>query len=245
MSPSKRFWKARPIQFALASLAALYLRVVLFTLRLTTVIPPATQRLVDEGRPFIFCFWHGRLMMMPAALPRRATAHVLISGHRDGVLISRAIQGFGLFTVAAARRKGGQSAMRAMVRLLADGQRVAITPDGPRGPRMRAKPGAVKTAQLAGVPLIPATGAASWRILLHTWDRFCLPLPFGRGVILMGEPIHVPTAAGIADQERLSRVLEDRLNALTAEADRRFGHRTVEPAAVDEPTKRSQGHARA
>lgn len=245
MSPNKRFWKAKPIQLALAVLATLYIRATLLTLRITAIRPPATQRLIDEGRPIIVCFWHGRLMMMPAVLPRRTTAHVLISGHRDGILISRAVRGFGLFTIAAERRKGAQSAMRAMLRLLADGQRVAITPDGPRGPRMRAKAGAVKTAQLAGVPLIPATGAASWRILLRTWDRFCLPLPFGRGAILMGEPIDVPTDATAADLDRLRRLLEDRLNALTAEADRRFGHRPVEPAAVDTPIKHSRGHARA
>jgi hypothetical protein len=110
---------------------------------------------------------------------------------------------------------------------------------------MRAKAGAVKTAQIAGVPVIPVTGAASWRILLRSWDRFCVPVPFCRGVILMGEPIDVPAEATATDLDRLRRHLEERLNALTAEADHRFGQQTVEPAAPNEPTKRGHRHARA
>ena len=132
-----------------------------------------------------------------------------------------------------------------MVRLLAEGNLIAITPDGPRGPRMRAKAGAIKLAQLSGAPLVPASGSVKRRVLLGTWDRFCLALPFSRGIILAGEPIDVPRDATEAELERLRRLLEDRLNALTAAADEHFGQPTVEPAAAPKRAKDGADHARA
>ncbi len=245
MSLSKRLLRATPVRLALAGAASLYMRLVLLTARWERVMPAATQRLVDERLPLICCFWHGRLMMMPLALPRRTTIHVLISAHRDGLLIARAVRGLGIHTVASRRRPGGQSALRSMLRLLSEGRWVGITPDGPRGPRMRAKAGAIKAAQLSGAPLVPASGAASRRRLLHTWDRFCVALPFARYTILIGEPIHVPREASEAELERLRLHLEAQLNALTAEADRRFGQPTVEPAAVHERAIDRAKHARA
>jgi len=249
MSARKRILKSKPMQFALAWVASLYLRLVLSTVRWETNFPAAAQDLISAQQPLITCFWHGRLMMMRAGLPRRRSIHALISGHRDGMLISRALRSLGVHTVESARRRKGQSALRAMLRLLEEGNPIAITPDGPRGPRMRAKAGAIKLAQLSGVPLIPGSGSVKRRILLGTWDRFCLALPFSRGIILAGEPIDVPREATEAELERLRQLLEDRLNALTAAADEHFGQPTVEPAAMPESAPESAkdgaGHARA
>jgi lysophospholipid acyltransferase (LPLAT)-like uncharacterized protein len=171
------------------------------------------------------------MIMMRAALPRGITMHVLISEHRDGQLISRALTSLGVATVVASSRDGGAAALRSMHRLLAGGESVGITPDGPRGPRMRAKPGAIKAAQLSGVPILPVSGAVGRRRILGTWDSFCLALPFSRGVIQWGEPIEVPRHADDAELERLRLRLEDHLNRLTAEADRRFGQAAIAPAA--------------
>jgi len=109
---------------------------------------------------------------------------------------------------------------------------VVITPDGPRGPRMRVKPGAIKAAQLSGMPIVAISGAVRWRRILGSWDRFCLALPFSRGLILWDEPLTVPRDADPTELERLRLRLEQRLNRLTAEADRRLGRAAVEPAAA-------------
>ncbi len=245
MSAHKRILKSKPVQLTLAWVASLYLRLVFWTVRWEIVAPAATQQLISANTPLIACFWHGRMMMMRAGMPRQYPIHILISGHRDGMLISRALRSLGVHTITNARRRGGQSALRAMLRLLSEGGRVGITPDGPRGPRMRAKTGAIKTAQLSGAPLIPASGAVNRRILLGSWDRFCLALPFSRGIVLAGEPIDVPRGATAAEVEGLRHLLEDRLNALTAAADRHFGQPTVEPAAPTEQIRDGNGHARA
>ena len=231
MNLRKRLLRSGPVQSSLAWLAAQFIRLLFLTTQWTVVCPPDTERCLAKGRPFIACFWHGRMIMMRAALPRGITMHVLISEHRDGQLISRALASLGVATVAASSRHGGAAALRSIHRLLARGESVGITPDGPRGPRMRAKPGAIKAAQLSGVPILPISGAVGRRQILGTWDSFCLPLPFSRGVIHWGEPIEVPRDADDAELERLRRLLEDHLNRLTADADRRFGQAAIAPAA--------------
>jgi lysophospholipid acyltransferase (LPLAT)-like uncharacterized protein len=155
---------------------------------------------------------------------------MLISGHRDGVLMSRVIARLGYATVAGSSKRGGTTALRAIARLLAEGVSVGFTPDGPRGPRMRAKPGPIKAAQLAGVPILMAAYGVRRRWVFRSWDRFCLALPFSRGAIVWGEPIVVPRDADKQELERLRQLLEDRLNQVTAEADRRCGQVPVEPA---------------
>ncbi len=107
-----------------------------------------------------------------------------------------------------------------------------MTPDGPRGPRMRAGDGAVTVARLSGAPIIPATYGISRRRVLGTWDRFIFALPFGRGGLLWGDPIHVDRGADADALEAARRQVEDGLNAITAEADRLCGCTPVEPASV-------------
>ncbi len=249
MSAGKRLLRSEPVQSALAWLAAQYIRLLFLTTQWTVVCPPETAQCLAHGRPFIACFWHGRMIMMRAALPRGTTMHVLISEHRDGQLISRALADLGVATVSASSRRGGAAALRAMCRLLGRGENIGITPDGPRGPRMRAKAGAIKTAQLSGVPILPVSGAVGRRRILASWDSFCLALPFSRGIIQWGEPIQVPRDSDAAEAERLRLLLEDRLNNLTAEADRRFGQAAITPAAETPaaagPERDRAGHARA
>ena len=241
MSPIKRLFRSPGVRAALVGAAARYIRLVDATTRWTVVRPPPAAALEAAGQPYITCFWHGRLMMMGAAWQRPpARFHMLISGHRDGQLISRTIGHLGFPTVAGSSQRGGALALRAIQRVLAAGDWVGITPDGPRGPRMRAKPGPIKAAQLAGVPILPVTYAVSCRRVIGSWDRFHLALPMARGVILWGEPIVVPRAADKGEQERLRRLLEQRLNELTAEADRRCGHAPIEPEAVGDEARRAR-----
>ncbi len=242
MNPIKSFLKSNRTRNALAWLAARYFRLIYRTTRWTVVRPPASEKLQSERRGFIMCFWNGRMIMMRAGVHSDVVVHMLTSEHRDGMLVSKAVTGLDVRQVAGSSGRVGVAALRAMHRLLAEDQCVGVTPDGPRGPRMRAKPGAVKAAQLSGTPMIPVTGAVSHRRILGTWDRFYLALPFCPGIILWGEPIHVPRRANDQELERLRALLEERLNALTAEADRHFGQPVMAPAAppaTKEPEERA------
>ena len=244
MRLGKRILRSEPIQVLLVRLAAVYLQLLYRTTRWMMVQPPASRDLVAKGRPVIACFWHGRMVVMHAAAPRGGSVHMLVSGHRDGQLIARAIAHMGVRTVTVSSKGGGGAALRAMQRLLREGHSVAVTPDGPRGPRMRAKMGAIKTAQISGAPIVPLSGTVSRRRILGSWDRFCLALPFARGVIYWGEPVYVPRHADAETLERLRLDLETRLNALTAEADRHFGQPEIQPAELGQTAKGTR-HARA
>ena len=161
--------------------------------------------------PAIFAFWHECLPLMPAlwslALQRRAEAgkprgrmHVLVSRNRDGRLVGGMMRGFGLELVhgSSAKRgeqKGGAASLRALLAVLAAGDQVVITPDGPRGPRRVVAPGVAQLAALAGVPIVPCAARLTRRRVLHTWDRMILPLPWGRGVLVCGAPIPVRRGA--------------------------------------------------
>ena len=230
MRLSKRIFKSHAVQGLIAGLAASYVKFVHMTTRWTFEETEEAKalRLSDQG--FVVCFWHGRMLLISPAWDGVKPIHMLISAHSDGVLISRAVSRLGIATIKGSSNKGGMSALRSMQRLLEQRNIVGVTPDGPRGPRMRAKVGAIKAAQLAGAPIMPMSGNTSHRRIFKSWDRFCLPLPFGRGVVMLGTPIRLPENSDDQALKSCSLVLEEQLNTLTAEADRYFGQTVVEPA---------------
>jgi lysophospholipid acyltransferase (LPLAT)-like uncharacterized protein len=146
-----------------------------------------------EGAPAVAAFWHEILPVMPV-LRRfaRGRIQVLISSHRDGKLIAEVVRGLGFEVAEGSSRRGGAAAARRLLDHLASGGQIAITPDGPRGPRRHAAPGVAELAARAGVPVIPCGAATSRHWRLPSWDRMLFPLPFGRGAIVLGAPIEVP-----------------------------------------------------
>lgn len=229
---------AKPqVRALLCRLAAGYLGFVYATGRWTLIGVEGVGAYVTRGRPIIACFWHGRMLMMVYAWRWTQRARMLISGHRDGQLIADIIARFGVSTVIGSSSRGGTPAVRELLAILKAGESIAITPDGPRGPCMRAQMGAVRLAQLSGAPLFPATFGVRPRRMLSSWDRFIVVFPFARGVVICGEPIDVPRNAGAEQLERIRALLEHRLNEITAEADRLTGYPAVEPAPLRETAR--------
>lgn len=225
MGVFKRIGKSERLRGALCALAAGYIRLVYATGRWEHVGDERARSLKAEGRPMVVAFWHSRLLMMGQAWIG-GPFHMLISQHRDGVLIARTVESFGFHTIAGSTTRGGAAAFRAILKVLKGGGSVGITPDGPRGPRQRASAGTIDIARLSGAVIMPLAYSARGR-LLKSWDRFLLPLPFSRGVFLWGEPMEI---ARDSDTETCRIELESRLNALMAEADRRIGIGPVEAA---------------
>ena len=236
----RRASRKRLGQAALAWFAVQYLRIIKLTNRWELRKPPAAEALLAGDEPFIGCFWHGRLSTMRAAWPHDPSRfHMLISGHSDGAIIARAMRRLGFPVISGSSRRGAVPALRNIKQVLASGACVGVTPDGPRGPRMRAKLGAIKAAAATGAPILPVSGAVRRCSVLNTWDRFMAADFFSRGLILYGEPIKVPLGADRATMEHYRLELENRLNALTAEADRLCGLEPVEPAPVDKRASES------
>ena len=230
MALGKRVARSRLGRAVLIWLFVRFVRLVFATNRWRTVGREDADALLGAGQPFIAAFWHGRLMMAPHCWQAKATMHVIISTHRDGENIARAVRHLGVAAIRGSTTRGGTAAIRSSLRLLKEGGYLGITPDGPRGPRMRAQPGIVALARLSGAPIVPVTFAVSRRKVVNSWDRFVIALPFGRGVVLWGAPLYVAADADKAALEESRWTLEERLNALTAEADRMMGTEPVEPA---------------
>jgi lysophospholipid acyltransferase (LPLAT)-like uncharacterized protein len=223
-------------QAVLARLVASYIRLVHITGEFELRCDPATAELIRGQRPLIGAFWHGRMLMIQPAwatlvrhlgLTAPLQPYVISSAHADGRFIASATDRLGLKTVFGSTKKaGGLGLLRGALKVLAEGNIAVVTPDGPRGPRMRAKSGTIHMARLAGVPIVPVTFACRRQWLLSSWDRFVLPRPFDRGVFAFGRPLVFtrdsnPDAAGAE--------LEHELNRLTSEVDRAVGREPVAP----------------
>lgn len=233
----RRIRKSETLRRAGCWLAAQYIRLVWATGRWEIRNGATPERFWSRGEPFIIAFWHGRMLILPSMWPTTSKMHMLISMHRDGELIARAIGYFGHGTVrgsaakaGSAKDKGGAAALRNMLKALKAHEYVGITPDGPRGPRMRATDGIVTVARVSGAPIIPCSYSARSRFVLGTWDRFVIPLPFTRGVIVWGEPITVAREADAAGVNAARLAVEAGLNAATNIADSVMGVEPVEPA---------------
>ncbi|MDE2334396.1 MAG: DUF374 domain-containing protein [Rhodospirillales bacterium] len=208
-------------QTALAVLVALYLRLALATIRWRLVgwenLAPHLGPEPGSG-PVVAAFWHEMLPLMPALWQRvhasGARARVLVSRHRDGRFIGEVMRRFDLglahgSTGTKGRDRGGASAVRALVAVLAHGEHVVMTPDGPRGPRRQAAAGVAQIAALSGAPVMPCAAWITPRIRLPTWDGMVLPVPFARGVLVCGAPIRVGREAAAAELATIAAALAD------------------------------------
>jgi lysophospholipid acyltransferase (LPLAT)-like uncharacterized protein len=207
----------------IALLAAGLVRLLGATLRTRTVGVDGIRAHWASGRPVIYAVWHGRLLMMAwanARLRRTAGARpvtVLASRSRDGDLVAAYVGRFGLEAVRGSSSRGGTAALRALVGAVRGGRDVAVVPDGPRGPREQCRPGVVALAALTGAPVVPLAFAARPARRLRTWDRFLVPAPFARGVLVFGPPIHVAPGD---DRDRAVKDVARALDDATIEADR-------------------------
>lgn len=233
MKSSKQLLKSERVRRVLCWLVAQYLRLVYATGRWRLVGVDVPQQFWDRGQGMIGCFWHGRILMMPYAWRWPGPFYMMISGHRDGRLIADTVAHLGFHTIAGSTSRGGSGALRGLAAKVRDGATVGITPDGPRGPRMRAQMGIVKLAQLTGAPVFPVTFGARRRRVMNSWDRFVIAWPFNRGLLIYGEPIFVARDATPAELEAARQRIEDALNRITAEADRQTGHAPISPAAAE------------
>jgi lysophospholipid acyltransferase (LPLAT)-like uncharacterized protein len=175
----------------------------------------------DASKPVIFSVWHNRLALCSLMYfeivrrrfpERRLTA--LVSASRDGGLLTRILELFEMQAVRGSSSRRGAQALVEFRRAAARGLDLAITPDGPRGPCYLVQDGVIVAAKVTGLPIVPVSYHAHWKIRLPSWDRFQIPLPFSRVDIRAGAPIRVPTDCDEAEIARLREQLRTAILAL-------------------------------
>lgn len=179
----------------------------------------------NGGKPVIYVIWHGR-MMVPLFCRKDRGVYILVSQHRDGELVTSTVLASGNKTVRGSTTRGGARALVRMVRLVKSGFKIAVTPDGPKGPRFHLHAGLVYVAAKSGVPVIPMTAGVRRAFYFKSWDSFQLPLPFTKAVYMIGEPYNVTGGLDDANIEYHRAELEKRLIELTDEADKLAGAST-------------------
>jgi len=211
------------VQKSVGILAAEYLRLVWKT-NSFAIDPPDFYSRIAPDLPVIVAMWHGQHFMAPFIRRGEHRAKVLISRHRDGEINAIAAKRLGVDAIRGSgtsgrdfHRKGGVSGFKAMLEALAQGYNVALTADVPKVSRIAGR-GIVHLARASGRLIVPAAVASSRRVQMSNWDRSAINLPFGRLAVAVGEPIRVPPDADDATVERLRRLVEERLNAVTERA---------------------------
>lgn len=214
-------WWMGPASWAAATL----LLALGATWRIRRVDMAAQDARLDRGERCIFALWHSRLLSLAYNHRRRSVAF-LISRHRDGELIARIITRLGYLTARGSSTRGGEEGLREMLRCAEEGRMLGITPDGPRGPKERIKPGLVYLASRTGFPVLPIASAAAREWRLDSWDGFRIPRPFARVVVTYGAPIQVPASIDDPEMEVWRVRIEEGLRDVTAEVDRLVAQET-------------------
>ncbi len=200
-------------------IGAKYIKFVSFTNSWSFINKKYVENLWKKNEAFILCFWHGRLLMMPLSWNKEKKINVLISAHSDGQLLSKTVKHFNIETITGSSSQGGSEAIRNIIKSLKSGISIGMTPDGPRGPRMKVNSAIIKIASLTGHKIVPLSYSVKKKFFLNSWDKFLVALPFGKGCFVWGKPIKIKKNISTNEDLKLSKRLENNLLKLTKKAD--------------------------
>lgn len=205
--------------FLIGVFGSIFIRLLAMTISITESPSRYPGKLKDQGKKVIYAFWHSSILI-PAYVGRNLGLQVLISQHSDGEYIAQVIQRLGYNVVRGSTTRGGARALLSMIKkIMKEENSLAITPDGPKGPRLIAQPGIIFLAQKAGYPIIPVSLGFSRYWELPSWDKFRIPKPFSRVKIIYGEPIMIPPKLDKAEVEEYRVLLEKALIKMGDEAE--------------------------
>ncbi|PAZ00092.1 MAG: hypothetical protein CAK90_07440 [Spartobacteria bacterium AMD-G4] len=199
----------------LALTGAAILKMLFLTLRLRIEDRSGVLK-ENGGAPVIVCFWHNRILGITFAFDRiypkkRNGVTVLTSPSKDGEILAQLVGAFDMKAVRGSSSRRGSSALLELVRLIRGGRDIAITPDGPRGPRYSLGPGIILLAQSTGVRIVPAHASFSRCVRMKTWDGFIIPLPFSKVSVTLDGALTIPGELTGEEFEEKRKNLEDLL----------------------------------
>jgi lysophospholipid acyltransferase (LPLAT)-like uncharacterized protein len=199
-------------------LAWAMIEAVVFCNRVTVSGGEPVEALKKERLPLVYIFWHRHILFVIHQF-RNIGARPLISLSSDGELVAAVAEEFGMNPIRGSSSRGGARAFLHMARCVQkEMAEVLITADGPKGPAGRVKEGAVLLAAKTGATIIPISWSASRaKVLEKSWDRFLIPLPFGRIRFAYGQPLRIASGAAPAELEQAMDMLSRRLDLLQQE----------------------------
>ncbi len=213
-------------QWLAARLVFLAIRLVTATLRYELKDRSGLFEGPPRG-PAIYCVWHNRLALSMTAyfgyIRRRNPTPgmaALVSASKDGGFLAAILECFRVQPVRGSSSRRGPQALLELTTWAERGYDLAITPDGPRGPRYVVQDGVMSLAQLTGLPIVPVSYNLGWKIQIKSWDHFQIPLPFSHCEAVLEKALEVPREASDAEREILRTKLQQTLGAITRDRER-------------------------
>ena len=223
VKPLLKRWKRRALDWlAVHFFGRLILPVFVKTWGVETDFPEDWLARAQQGERIILAFWHNRQLGFLRLVSVLQPASVLVSRHGDGEIIARIVSRFGVGAVRGSSTRGGTGALREMVAATRE-TNVAITPDGPLGPRYEVKDGAIALAAMSGLPIFWVSWSTDRAWIFNSWDRFILPKPFAKLSCQARGPLFVGRDSSPEEMAAARQELENRMRAQTATLDQETG----------------------
>lgn len=226
-------WWRRVRPYVLSNLVYAIARCIGMTLRIEAIGWDAVKDL-PVGR--IYTGWHGR-SFIPANFFKGRGVWAIISHSRDGEMQTRIFSRFGFRVIRGSSGRGGERALVESIRVLRNGEEMAITPDGPRGPAGVVQGGVMLMAKKTGAALVPVGSSSRRGRYVPTWDRYLVPGFFSRAVFMFGEPIYVPKDATDDEVEALRLRVEAAIGEIQARAEAHVGAHAPKLLPPASPTR--------
>ena len=179
------------IKYVIPPIGMLIIYLLGKTYRKEVVGGESEQSLISKEINPIYALWHGRLLYLPFLYRWQERLYSLVSPSTDGEIIARTLRMFGVRAIRGSSYKSGSKAFRELIRIVRDKGLVFITVDGSRGPVFKVQKGILHLAKISGKPILPVTYGAEKAHVFKSWDRFIIPYPFTRVVVIYGEPVYV------------------------------------------------------
>lgn len=170
-----------------------------------------------NNQNYVLAFWHGT-MLAPWYVHRNMNFAALVSKSKDGSLLERVLKPWNYSVIRGSSHTGGSIALGILIDFAKNERSIAITPDGPRGPAYRMKPGAVITAKRAGIPLVLVGVGFSNKRELNSWDKFQVPKPFSKVNLVYSDPIYIDRELSHEETSAVINECEAMLNSLQEQA---------------------------
>jgi len=207
------------IKYVIPPIGMLIIYLLGKTYRKEVVGGESEQSLISKEINPIYALWHGRLLYLPFLYRWQERLYSLVSPSTDGEIIARTLRMFGVRAIRGSSYKSGSKAFRELIRIVRDKGLVFITVDGSRGPVFKVQKGILHLAKISGKPILPVTYGAEKAHVFKSWDRFIIPYPFTRVVVIYGEPVYVARDSSEEEIEEKRIALEKRLTEMTDRAD--------------------------
>ena len=217
MSIRKKLLKHFIVQQLLALIAFIYIVFVKITSNIKYENIDSPTKYWKNKKPFILAFWHGQLMTFSYTWKINKKLNILASSHSDGRFGASIARYFKVNNIPISSDSNNLS-LRPIFKILNSNNYIAITPDGPRGPKEKVSEGIIKIAKISKVPIIPVGFGSSKNFCLKSWDSFLITLPFSKCRIVWGDSITIPE--NLEDQEiaTYKKIIEEKINECVKKA---------------------------